>query len=132
MGSPRWSCWRSSPLRTVPTPYNYLSGPESASPRRRFVEISVSQTSESVTPQPAPETPVQAGAAPAQVPAVPQPQRLTITHWLILIMASIGFAFDIYVLLVMPLINRPALAELLQVDPDTDSGTQAILSWTST
>jgi MFS family permease len=56
--------------------------------------------------------------------------RLTLTHWLILIMASIGFAFDIYVLLVMPLINRPALAQLLGVDPDTNSGTQAILNWT--
>jgi MFS family permease len=64
-------------------------------------------------------------------PAVSPPsQRLTLTHWLILIMASIGFAFDIYVLLVMPLINRPALAQLLNVDPDTNSGTQAILTWT--
>jgi MFS family permease len=45
-------------------------------------------------------------------------------------MASIGFAFDIYVLLVMPLINRPALAQLLGVNPDTNSGTQAILNWT--
>jgi MFS family permease len=45
-------------------------------------------------------------------------------------MASIGFAFDIYVLLVMPLINRPALAQLLDVNPDTDSGTNAILAWT--
>jgi MFS family permease len=61
---------------------------------------------------------------------VPERQQLTVTHWLILIMAAIGFAFDIYVLLVMPLINRPALAELLNVDPDTASGTTAILNWT--
>src|ERR1043165_6846949 len=63
-------------------------------------------------------------------PAVPEPQKLTLTHWLILIIASIGFAFDIYELLVMPIIARPALATLLQVDPDTASGTQAVLEWT--
>jgi len=65
----------------------------------------------------------------SESPSVPPPQRLTLTHWLILIMASIGFAFDIYVLLVMPLIARPALGQLLGVDPDTDSGTKAILAW---
>jgi MFS family permease len=48
-----------------------------------------------------------------------------------LTLASIGFAFDIYVLLVMPLIARPALGQLLNVDPDTASGTQEILSWTA-
>jgi MFS family permease len=69
-------------------------------------------------------------AEPASSPPAVPPSRLTLTHWLILIMASIGFAFDIYVLLVMPLINRPALAQLLGVDPDTNSGTQAILNWT--
>jgi MFS family permease len=61
--------------------------------------------------------------------SVPPRQRLSLTHWLILVMASIGFAFDIYVLLVMPLIARPALAQLLGVDADTDSGTKAILAW---
>ena len=35
------------------------------------------------------------------------PQRLTLTHWLIVVIAIIGFAFDTYELLVMPLINRP-------------------------
>ena len=55
--------------------------------------------------------------------------RLTSTQWMICIIAAIGFAFDIYELLVMPLIARPALAELLNVDPDTDSGFQAILNW---
>jgi len=64
-------------------------------------------------------------------PSVPPPQRLTLTHWLILVIASIGFAFDIYVLLVMPLIARPALGQLLGVDPDTDSGTKLILEWSS-
>jgi MFS family permease len=66
----------------------------------------------------------------SDIPSGPPRQRLTLTHWLILIMASIGFAFDIYVLLVMPLINRPALAQLLHVNPDTTSGTKAILDWT--
>ncbi|MCS7047072.1 MAG: MFS transporter, partial [Gemmataceae bacterium] len=60
----------------------------------------------------------------------PEPQRLNVTHWLILTIAAIGFAFDIYELLVMPIIARPALAALLGVDPDTASGTQAVLDWT--
>jgi MFS family permease len=46
-------------------------------------------------------------------------------------MAAIGFAFDIYVLLVVPLIARPALGELLGVDPNTASGTTQILQWTT-
>src|SRR5713101_6233671 len=58
-------------------------------------------------------------------------QRLTPTHWLILFVAAMGFAFDTYELLMMPLIARPALAELLHVDPDTDSGFKAILAWNS-
>lgn len=45
------------------------------------------------------------------VPSPGTPQRLTPTHWLILIIASIGFAFDIYELLMLPLILRPALTE---------------------
>ena len=39
------------------------------------------------------------------------PQRLTPTHWLILSLAAIGFAFDIYELLMLPLILRPAMVE---------------------
>ncbi len=61
---------------------------------------------------------------------VPPPVQLTATHWLILCIAALGFAFDIYELLVMPIIARPALASLLGVDPDTASGTQAVLDWT--
>jgi len=45
--------------------------------------------------------------------------RLTITEWLICIMAAIGFAFDIYVLLVLPLIVGPALLEMAQLKPQT-------------
>ncbi|MCI0458071.1 MAG: MFS transporter [Gemmataceae bacterium] len=41
-------------------------------------------------------------------------------------MAALGFAFDIYELLMMPLIARPALAQLLGV-PETD---QAVRNWT--
>ncbi len=44
-------------------------------------------------------------------------RRLTGTQWLICIIAAIGFAFDIYELLVLPLIVRPALMELAQLKP---------------
>src|SRR5689334_14593439 len=39
-------------------------------------------------------------------------RRLTPTQWLVCIIAAIGFAFDIYELLMMPLIAAPALQEL--------------------
>src|SRR5206468_9999731 len=58
------------------------------------------------------------------------PQRLSFTEWLVLLVAIIGFAFDTYELLMLPLIARPALSELLQVDPATASGNAAILKWT--
>jgi MFS family permease len=61
---------------------------------------------------------------------VPPPIPLKASHWLILSISVIGFAFDTYALLVMPIVARPALSELLQVDPDTASGTQEILKWT--
>jgi Major Facilitator Superfamily len=41
--------------------------------------------------------------------------RLTPLQWLIVIIAAIGFAFDSYELLILPLIVRPALIELLRV-----------------
>lgn len=44
--------------------------------------------------------------------------RLTRTQWLICIIASIGFAFDIYELLMLPLIVKPALASLGGLGPD--------------
>jgi MFS family permease len=43
--------------------------------------------------------------------------RLTSVQWLICIIASIGFAFDIYELLMLPLILRPALTELVGAQP---------------
>src|SRR5262245_55503516 len=46
-----------------------------------------------------------------------QVTRLTALHWLIIVISAIGFAFDSYVLLMLPLIVRPALSELLQVAP---------------
>ena len=43
--------------------------------------------------------------------------RLTPTQWLICGIAAIGFAFDIYEILVLPLIVRPALLELTGAAP---------------
>jgi Na+/melibiose symporter-like transporter len=43
--------------------------------------------------------------------------RLTPIQWAICATAAMGFAFDSYVLLMMPLIVRPALQELLHVGP---------------
>jgi MFS family permease len=45
--------------------------------------------------------------------------RLTLTHWLILTVASIGFLFDTYELLMFPVIASPALQELLNVPADS-------------
>ncbi|HVT28784.1 MAG TPA: MFS transporter [Lacipirellulaceae bacterium] len=45
--------------------------------------------------------------------------RLTPIQWTICVIAVIGFAFDTYELLMMPLILRPALLELLQAAPGT-------------
>jgi len=49
---------------------------------------------------------------------VSSPTRgLTTTQWLICFIAAIGFAFDIYEILVLPLIARPALLELTGAAP---------------
>ncbi|MFM7927233.1 MAG: MFS transporter, partial [Pirellula sp.] len=61
-----------------------------------------------------------------------QPSSTTI--WLILIMASIGFAFDIYELLMLPLIIKPAIAALSAplVEQAINSGvskTDAAVPW---
>src|SRR3984885_2097531 len=45
--------------------------------------------------------------------------RLTPVQWVICVMAAIGFAFDTYALLVLPLIVRPALMEIAKVKPGT-------------
>jgi MFS family permease len=49
--------------------------------------------------------------------SAPAPQRMTLTLWLICAIACIGFAFDIYELLMLPLIVRPALMELVGAAP---------------
>src|SRR5713101_2559826 len=51
--------------------------------------------------------------------------RFTPIQWLICVVAAIGFAFDIYALLVLPLIVRPALMELGKLKP----GTPEFNSW---
>ncbi len=59
------------------------------------------------------------------------PSRLTLVQWLVCIIAAIGFAFDTYELLMMPLAGPPALAQLLGVDQFTKTGFDTILSWSS-
>jgi MFS family permease len=52
-------------------------------------------------------------------------RKFTLVHWLICIVAAIGFAFDIYEILVLPLIVGPALAELGGLKP----GSPEYLDW---
>jgi len=61
--------------------------------------------------------------------SIPEPQRLTTTHWLICIVAAIGFAFDTYELLMAPLVAPSALARLLGADPFTAAGNAEITAW---
>jgi MFS family permease len=51
--------------------------------------------------------------------------RLTPIQWTICAVAALGFAFDIYELLMLPLIVRPALMEMAQIRP----GTPEFNSW---
>ena len=51
------------------------------------------------------------------MPNSPSDSRLTPTQWLICFIAVIGFAFDIYEILMLPLIVRPALLELTGAAP---------------
>jgi MFS family permease len=48
-------------------------------------------------------------------------ERLTPVQWTVCVIAAIGFAFDIYELLMLPLILRPALLELLGATPGSDA-----------
>ena len=48
-----------------------------------------------------------------------QAPPLTFTQWLICVTAAMGFAFDIYALLILPLIVRPALLEMAGFAPRT-------------
>lgn len=45
--------------------------------------------------------------------------RLTRTQWLICVIAALGFAFDIYELLMLPLVIGPAMGALAQIKPGT-------------
>jgi MFS family permease len=47
-------------------------------------------------------------------------QRLTVTQWLIVSLAAIGFAFDIYELLMMPLIIKDVITDLTGFKPGSD------------
>ncbi len=51
------------------------------------------------------------------MPTTESTVRLTSTQWLICVIAVIGFAFDIYEILMLPLIVRPALLELTGAAP---------------
>src|SRR5687767_14196053 len=51
--------------------------------------------------------------------APPANPRITPVQWVICAVAAIGFAFDIYELLMLPLIVRPALMELGGLKPGT-------------
>ncbi|MFM1902682.1 MAG: putative sialic acid transporter [Planctomycetota bacterium] len=51
--------------------------------------------------------------------------RLSLTGWLVCSIAAIGFAFDIYELLMLPLVARPALLELGGFQP----GSPGFLRW---
>ncbi len=62
----------------------------------------------------------------------PRP-RLTITDWLVLAIASIGFLFDSYQLLMTPLVGVPGIAELLNLPPSNPQVTEWMgrLQWIS-
>jgi len=51
----------------------------------------------------------------SSLPAAPSPGLAPVTRWLVCIVAAIGFLFDTYELLMLPVIGRSALSELLQV-----------------
>ncbi len=59
--------------------------------------------------------------------------RFTLVQWLVIIIASIGFLFDTYELLMTPLVGVPAIAEFLQVPPSNPLVTKWVgnLLWLS-
>ncbi len=61
-------------------------------------------------------------------------RKFTTTQWLVCVIAAIGFAFDIYELLMLPLIIKPAIAALSaplieQMVKDGMSRPEAIATW---
>lgn len=73
--------------------------------------------------KPTSPTSFQAGM-PARYPSISvggaAPGLGTVTRWLVLTVAAIGFLFDTYELLMFPVIGAQALSELLQVPPTDD------------
>ena len=61
----------------------------------------------------------------ADTALVPQASRLTAVQWVICAISAVGFAFDTYALLILPLIIRPALLEIGKLRP----GTPEFNSW---
>ena len=64
----------------------------------------------------------------------PSAPRLTGVQWLVCVIAAIGFAFDIYELLMLPLIIKPAVAALsepiiLQLIKDGTTRPDAMKLW---
>src|SRR5215210_7062386 len=59
--------------------------------------------------------------------------KFSVTQWLIITIASIGFLFDTYELLMTPLVGVPAIAELLNLPPNNPLVTEWIgkLQWMS-
>ena len=62
-----------------------------------------------------------------------QSKGFSLVTWLVILIASIGFLFDTYELLMTPLVAAPAIAELLQVPPNNPKVTEwvANLLWIS-
>jgi len=71
-----------------------------------------------------------AAPSPGPLPLDPARSPLTPTQWLICVIAAIGFAFDIYELLMLPLIIKPALLSL--GGPGMTPGTDAYTNWART
>src|ERR1700722_4158294 len=63
--------------------------------------------------------------------STPPPVRLSFTYWLILILASIGFAFDTYEIIKAQFVVPPAVQELGHFDAKTPEGRASILFWRS-
>src|SRR5215211_5776319 len=61
----------------------------------------------------------------ANVASAETPSRLTAIQWLICVVACLGFAFDTYELLMLPLILRPAIETLGGIE----FGTPAFNQW---
>jgi len=67
----------------------------------------------------------------SELPGNPSAPRLTPVQWLICAIAAIGFAFDIYELLMLPLIFRPAFIELSGLAPTAPMFADEFGKWLS-